>query len=62
MKIQLEKKKKKPKNRRWFAWRPVIAIDRAGIRYLIWWEDVFRAKTLNLITYHILERRKRNNF
>jgi hypothetical protein len=52
-------KLKKPKMRRhinhwWFAWYPVLVEkDRDGDKYLIWLENVWKAYTLDIVTYHI---------
>jgi hypothetical protein len=51
-------KLKKPKMRRhmnhwWFAWYPVAVEDSDGDKYLIWLENVWKAYTLNIVTYHI---------
>jgi hypothetical protein len=57
MRINLNKKKK-PRNRNWFAWRPVIAEHYDGTRFIVWWEDVYRADSMGLVTYHLVLPKK----
>jgi hypothetical protein len=41
--IELGKpKKEKPRGKYWFAWHPIIAIDRDGNRYIAFLEPVWK--------------------
>lgn len=56
MTFKIWKKKKKRRNRMWFAWRPVIVVtakDNDSNRYIVWLQRVFRAKTMDIVSYHM---------
>lgn len=53
MKIKFKNDEQKPRNRNWFAWRPVIAKDEDNNKYIVWMEQVFRAKTMDIISHYI---------
>lgn len=51
MKIKIKKDIQKPKNRYWFAWYPIVAKDKEGDKYIVWLEQVFKTKTMDIVGY-----------